>query len=288
MTAPEFGLLQRVCGHDVPALSSQTLKLALEVAGEGNDDAEFLAETLEEDPRLARRSLILANFFLGPDEPANRLRAALALLGAHASREHLWMLAISETLQGHAGAQTPAREHLWRHSLLTGLLADRLSAHWGFENSGPLLTAGMAHDVGHLILHHPAAESSPDRFEEYGAPVPGDGPPEQDHSVLGSHLLRWWHAPPAVVETALHHHGPHAAGIEFQPSVALVQIADLLAEYVDAPQQPVMLPVLDSATSRIINEHCGLSTLPDVHHLAAELLPQVVYDAERLQALLES
>lgn len=286
MRAPEFGLLQRVCGHNIPKHSSQTLKLALEVVSEKSADAEFLAVTVGEDPRLARRSLILANFFLGDDGPANRLSVALSQLGTLASQEILWILAISETLQHHSSAQSTAGEHLWRHSLLTGLLADRLAGFWGQDHPGVLL-AGMAHDVGHLLLHQPDSESSPDRFEHYGVRVPGDGPAEQDHSVLGSHLLCWWNAPPAVVETALHHHGPQAADFAYQRTVAFVQIADLLAEYVDAPRQPVMLPELSSATLRIMNAHCEQPMLPDVQHLAAEVLPQVVYDAERLQSLLK-
>ena len=130
---------------------------------------------------------------------------------------------------------------LWAHSLRVGLLAKRITQNIGKspEIAKDAFTAGLLHDVGHLVL----AANVPEKYTRM-LEILQDGctqPEEAEyqafgatHSQVGAYLLGLWGLPNSIVEAVAFHHCPgQCLAQEFSPFTA-VHIGNAL----DYEQQP--------------------------------------------------
>ncbi len=285
----DLELLRGVCRRGIPPLPASHVRLALELAGDDDSNNELLIEQIEADPRLQFGLLAGANLamFCGA-RPITSPRQAIGQLGRRKCLSLLWFLTLSDFLQSWTELHERARDKLWRHSLLTGVLTQQLLVASELDIVGDGFSAGMAHDFGHMLLVHPGARLGVVWHEEHdvlversSAPVP-----ERDHCRLGASLLAFWDAPSEMVATALHHHDPAAAVERHRPLVVAVRLADLLAEYLDRdrPAQPLRLET-DSAWRQVAAME-QWTQVSHLDHLAIERLPEALLVAEHLANLL--
>ncbi len=217
------------------------------------------------------------------------MRQAVANLGRRRCLSLLWLVALSDFLKSWPHVHERARQKLWRHSLLTGVLAHDLLAAADLSMPGDALAAGMAHDIGHLLMSGPGARLGIIWHEEHELLVERKDlspAPERDHCRLGASLLAFWKASPEMVACALHHHEPPAAQALHVPLVAGVRLADLLAEHldIDRPVRPLRLETSPAWQELAAIEPWG--KVPHLHLVAIERLPEAALAAEHLANLL--
>jgi HD-like signal output (HDOD) protein len=264
------------------------MRLALELAADEQSNDDRLIEQLESDARLAFGVLAGANLrLLGSSRPVKTVRQAVANLGRRKCLALLWIVALSDFLQSWPHLAERARLKLWRHSLLTAVLAHELHSAAGV--TGDALAAGMAHDIGHLLVSGPGARLGIVWHEEHELIVEKrdlSPAPERDHCRLGASLLAFWAAPPEMKACALHHHEPRSAGAEHLALVAGVRLADLLAEHLDLdrPVRPLRLETAPAWQELAAVE--PWRNVPHLHLVALERLPEAVLAAEHLASLL--
>ncbi len=261
------------------------MRIAIELAGDSDSTDDRLIEQLESDPRLRFGILAGANvpLFCGR-QPVNTVRQAIAQLGRRNCLSLLWLLTLSDFQQAWPDLHEGARQKLWRHSLLTGVLAHDLLHTAGFNRFGDGLSAGMAHDIGHLLLVSPGARLGVVWHEEHDQFVERHISPEPqlDHCRLGASLLAFWEAPAAMIASALHHHDPAAADERHRPLVVAVRLADLLAEHIDLdrPVRPLNLETTSAWQELAAME--PWHTVQHLQHLAIERLPESLLMSEHL------
>jgi HD-like signal output (HDOD) protein len=213
---------------------------------------------------------------------------AVRQLGRRKCLSLLWLLALSDFLRSWPNLHEVARHKLWRHSLLTGVLTRQLLLAAGLGALGDGLAAGVAHDIGHLLLVSPGARLGVVWHEEHDQIVEGtvSPAPERDHCRLGASLLTIWDAPAAIVASALHHHDPSSAAAPHSPLVVAVRLADLLAEHLDLdrPTRPLRLEATPAWQQ--LAEFEPWKNVPYLHHLAIERLSESLLVAEHLANLL--
>jgi HD-like signal output (HDOD) protein len=211
-------------------------------------------------------------------------QAACATIEPTRTAEFLWVLALSDAMQG---PETRSSLRLWKHSLLTATMVRHIQQHLVKPPSGSAWVAGLAHDIGHLFMEGPAIGQGIDWHAEHDRLVDQNpGPlPQRNHCLIGAGLLSLWNAPAAIIDTARHHHHPAEADTKSRSLVALVRVADLIAEHVDAEQLHGELKLEQSAAWQIVDDTCGLKS-QNAEQLLADVLIPASIQADRLAGLL--
>jgi len=285
----DLALLRAVCRAGNPPLPPAAMRLALELAGDDDSSNDLLIEHIESEARLRFGLVAGANLaiFCGAS-PIKTVGRAVQQLGRRKCRSLLWLLALSDMIRSWPQLHERARQRLWRHSLLTGVLTQQLLIAAGLRLPGDGLSAGMAHDIGHVLLVSPAARLGIVWHEEHDRLAERDvsPAPQYDHCRLGASLLAFWDAPGELVASALHHHDPAGAEPADRPLMIAVRLADLLAEHIDL-EKPVRPLRLDAAPAwERLTALEPWNRVPNLHHLAVEQLAESLLVAEHLANLL--
>ncbi|WP_197532109.1 HDOD domain-containing protein [Symmachiella macrocystis] len=277
-------LLRQVCGTQPPPIPEPGLQLCLELAADETTSPRFLADSLSEMPSLSRRFLILANSLLPTSAAARNAQTACATIEPALTADVLWVLALSDAMQ-HTATRSGLR--LWKHSLLTAAMVRHIQQHLVKPPGGSAWVAGMAHDIGHLFLNGPATEQGIDWHVEHDRLLDQNpGPlPQRNHCLIGAGLLSLWNTPSAIISAAQYHHHPADADAEVRSLVALVRVADLIAEHVDAEHLREELNLEQSAAWQIVKDTCGMKS-QSVEQLLADVLIPASLQADRLAGLL--
>jgi putative nucleotidyltransferase with HDIG domain len=108
------------------------------------------------------------------------------------------------------------RNQLWRHSLATAMLCERLAKALRFSPDATFFSSGLLHDIGKVALDsiYPqavveiVARSRDERrpMREIEKEVFG-----LDHAEIGGVLAEHWNLPPALAEAIRWHHDPESS-----------------------------------------------------------------------------
>ena len=284
----DYDLLRSVCRRGIPPVPSPALRTCLAEVDNDSLSTDQMADLLASESWLEFGVLSLANLplFSGPRK-IKTLRQAVVQIGRVRLSGLLWTLALSQTLQQHTERHPRVRDRLWRHSILTGVLTQHLLNEAELEEPGVGMSAGMAHDIGHLLMASPAPQLGVVWHEEHDRlverrPSPA---PEYDHCRLGASLLRFWDAPEALIAAALHHHDPARAEGELIPLVTGVRLADLLAEHLHVQHAPRLL-LEDSPAWNELQQLPPWNAVSDLPLVAVSSLPEALIVTEHLTNLL--
>jgi HD-like signal output (HDOD) protein len=171
-------------------------------------DPEFsmnrLMGVVRMDPGITAHIIEMCNSpYYGLRTKVSSLQQALVILGSQRLVEMVLSGQMLGALrQGQKGYRL-ARGDLWRHSMASALLAQRLGEKLGFQEIPALFTAALMHDVGKLILSEYVARDF-ERIETMVAQ--GQSFWEAERAVLGEtledirhELARAWHLPELTV-----------------------------------------------------------------------------------------
>ena len=188
-----------------------------------------VSQVIRTDPSLTAQAIRLYNAKLpGVRSGLRNIEAVVVELGA----DRLRSLVLTCSLMESTGQQLPASEvrAFWQHSLLTGILSERLAEWTNYREPELAYLAGLLHNLGVLPLWMVAAEERP--FVALPTPEDENDPLEaerahfgMDHCEVGRWMGIAWHFDPYCVEVFEHHHHPEDA-VQDPHLVGLVAAAD--------------------------------------------------------------
>ncbi len=108
---------------------------------------------IEKDPSLTVRVLSIANSPLfGLRRSVTNIGSAVLILGFQEIKSIVTSIKMASTLKMKSDKYFDPDQFL-NHSLITGILTQRMSKDLGFNFNGDGFTAGILHDIGIVILH---------------------------------------------------------------------------------------------------------------------------------------
>jgi putative nucleotidyltransferase with HDIG domain len=236
-TVPAHDLIRRKV-KDLPPLPRVVRQLMSVVADE-NSSAADVTRVLSGDQALAAKILKLVNSpFYGQSGEIGTLTRAVVVLGFSAVRNLALGLTAAGMLRKAGGAEYQVR--FWRHSLATAAAAEVLSCLGGVpEDPEEAFVAGLLHDVGHPVM----ALIAPEEFAAAFAPSSAALLQRETerfgltHAKAGQLLLRRWKLPEPLCEAVRFHHNTKVGSNGESPMVALISLADMMANVVDVPYE---------------------------------------------------
>lgn len=262
---PRHEVMQTLTAHtlvdDVSALVSlpEVVQRLNETINDANATAADIARIISQDPALATRLLKIANSPLyGSSRQIDSILRAVTLLGTKQIRDLAYSAIASKMFAG-MPSEIISVEDFWHHSLYCGLLARTLAQLTGGVTSpDTLLTAGLLHDLGQLILFHRTPQHA---HQAILLTIQGEANKDMvsaerevlgfDHTEIGAELAQQWHLPPVLRECIAFHHAPEKAK-QFPREVAIVYIANVIASlpYGDIPDATDLARINPAALQR--------------------------------------
>ncbi len=236
--------------RELPALPAVVLEL-IELLGRDTVASDLLADKISHDQALTAKTLRLANSsFYGMPRKVGRVSEAISVLGLRTVRTVVTAAAVT-------GSFSPPRcegfdfKAFWRHAIGTAVCARLLAAELKLDPEAAF-TAGLLHDLGHLVL----ASCFSEQFaavlrHQTERDVPCVDAERallgMDHAAVGGLMAEHWRFSPTVVEAIRQHHTPDTAGAGAH-LCGLVHVADNIAHALDlAHAEGDAVPVLSTA-----------------------------------------
>jgi len=154
------------------------------------------------------------------------IKHAVVLLGFNVVKGLVLGTTIFETL-GSRGRE------LWNHSLGCAILSRHIGRAIGLPDVEEVMTAGLLHDIGKVILIHMAASQWEETAEKAHNEDLHIATAERaafgaDHARVANWIATKWRFPNRLIEPLTYHHQPWLAK-EFTSVTAVVHLADILA-----------------------------------------------------------
>lgn len=207
--------------------------------------ATDIGRVISQDPALSTRILRMANSPLyGNMRQIDSISRAVTILGTKQIRDLILSTTAAKVFEGIPNDVISVAD-FWHHSLYCALLARALGELSHKANADTLFTAGLLHDIGHLVMFNRVPEQATAAIM---LTVQGDASLELidaerqvlgfDHTEVGASLARQWHLPDILVDCIAFHHHPSQARAH-ATAVAHVHIANAIANlpYSDIPSE---------------------------------------------------
>jgi putative nucleotidyltransferase with HDIG domain len=221
--------------------------------------ASDIGALLSQDPGLSTRILKIANSALyGGSRNIDDINRAVTFLGIKQIQD-----LVLSTTAAHAFDGIPndliSVEDFWHHSLYCGLLSRTLARHTRKVNMDTMFTAGLLHDIGHLIMFYRIPQHAHEAIlmTVQGESIMDLPAAEQavmgfDHTQVGAALAELWHLPSILEECIAFHHHPENAKLH-PLEVIHVHIANAVASlpYSDIPSLEEMRDIRDVYWERL-------------------------------------
>lgn len=204
-------------------------------------DYEEVISIVGSDPVLTANILALCNSATyGLAQPVSSVNQAVLCLGFREIHGLVMAIGFGSQVSVELPGYGITSGGLWRHSLVTALLAPRvlcLAKTLGFDDA-TAYTAGLVHDIGKLaigeFLDEKARAEVLRNVEQHGTSLL-DAERSVigcDHAEVGAVLLMQWGIPEVIVDAVRHHHNPRLD--RGAPLSAVVHVADAIAHQTGA------------------------------------------------------
>ena len=214
-----------------------------EMVNSEESNATDIARVISQDPAISTRILRVANSSLyGGARQIDSINRAVTILGTKQIRDLTLSTSVSRVFAGISN-DVISVEDFWHHSLYCALLAKALAEKSKRVNADTIFTAGLLHDIGHLVMFNRVPEQAQAAILltiQGDAGVPLHEAERQilgfDHAEVGADLAREWHLPDVLVSCIESHHDLHA-DTPYPEAVATIHIANVIASlpYSDIP-----------------------------------------------------
>lgn len=224
------------------SLPELVIKINEMVNSESANAAE-IGRLISHDPALSSAILRVANSSMyanvGQVESITR---AVTILGTKQIRDLVLSATAAKVFDGIPN-DVVSVEDFWHHSLYCALLARALARHSKGVDAETMFTAGLLHDIGHLVMFHRQPEQA---HAAILRTVQGEAAVElyqaekdilgYTHCDVGESLARHWRLPDVLIQCIASHHDLKTAGAFTRP-VAHIHIANAIASlpYSDIP-----------------------------------------------------
>lgn len=178
-------------------------------------DADAIGEIIEKDPALTANLLKLANSSMyGSATAIDTVAKAFTRIGSREIQELTLGICASRAFSGIPNEIISVKD-FWHHSLLCGVAAKLIARRVKCRNSSMVFTAGLLHDVGHLVMFHQVPEESLQTLALCRNEMDAENLflAEReilgfDHMDVGRALGELWNWPPDLVNSIARHHEP--------------------------------------------------------------------------------
>jgi putative nucleotidyltransferase with HDIG domain len=233
--------------HDTQSIKRSLPDVAADVMAlcqQASTDALRLEKSVTRDPFVSAQIVSVANSpMFAPRMPIVSVRDAIVRIGLTNVNDIVMMVVTSSTMFRIFGFEAYVQRTTARFpatALAARLLASSL--HLPVEAA---FTAGLLHDIGHLILLDRCVKGGKVRAEMAQQPVLYSilvDALHTHHARVGAAVCTVWKLPSSTVEAAAHHHGYKHGGHHF--SANLVAAADTFADAmgIGLPDKRIMDP----------------------------------------------
>jgi len=228
--------------EELPTIPESLVEI-LRIIDEPTTGASDLARVVRLDPPLAAKILRLANSpFYGLGNEVTEISRCIAVLGYRTVRSVAITLTVASNLLS-AVARTRGRldyREIWRHSVVTGAVARHLGVLVHDPVPEEIFAAGLLHDLGKFVL----ALHSPEKYDRVVAERAENRRPLVDvervafgcdHADVGAAFAETWRLPETIERCIGQHHELHQPTTRGERAVAIVALADHLANTLATP-----------------------------------------------------
>lgn len=212
----------------------ETFMRLTKVAQDPRARIDDIAAVVAQDSAFALKVMqIASSAAFGEGAQTTSLHRCVAYLGI----ELLKVIALSDNLySAYRGPTLPiSLEALQAHALRTATLAR------AFIKDDLAFAAGLLHDIGRVVLQLGLPAEYGKMLEELKHTGESLVAGEKrvfgaDHAAVGGCLMRTWGLPEQLIEAVEHHHEPELASATVADVIAVVGVAEALADNSDATQ----------------------------------------------------
>lgn len=200
-----------------------------------NSSAAEIGALIETDPALSFALLRVANspvYSVGGT--ISKIERAVTVVGLREVRDLSFGLCASTTFKGIPNDLISV-EDFWKHSLYCAVAAQNIARMTKVCKGESLFTAGLLHDIGHLIMFNQEPELSRDAIQASLEQNDGLTPYVSereifgfDHMEVGTELARQWNLPDLLKESIQYHHDPFCTD-QLTDAVRVVHLANSIA-----------------------------------------------------------
>lgn len=249
-----------------------------------NTSAAEIVHVIDQDPVLAARLLKLINspFYSLPSQ-VDTLNMAVTISDTRQLRD----LVIATTIVNHFKAPPEVdfdMETFWCHSIATGIAARTIALSQNIQNSERLFVGGLLHDIGKMIMSLLLSHETESLHKVNENPALSIDHPEQQifgftHGQLANALLASWNFPESISQPILHHHDLKSEA-EFKTDTAILHVANVIANNIQAPVSKDDDTILNIEALKIldIDKTIVESYYEDVYNCLDEILDLLYYD----------
>ena len=221
---------------DVLPPSPSLLPRLLPQLGDVNANFDEVVRIISLDQTLTAKLLQICNSpFFGQTEPVSTVAEAVNRVGY----QSVYLLAAM--INGRNCFPSPSpngidAEKLWRHSVATAFNAKFAAESAGLD-ADLLLTAGLLHDIGKVVLAQADPQKSGALFHSPSTAATLESEHLAfgcNHAEVGAGLLEKWKLPPELVYSVRYHHNPQDAG-RFEKIAACVAVGNIVAHASENP-----------------------------------------------------
>ena len=224
----------RVYAIDRLKAMPQVVWRLMQALGDDRATASTIEKIIESDPALAFKTISLANSaYYGLSQKASTISRAVVVIGF----QELRILAIGAGLADvfDVSRIPPGLDgkKLWFHCLASAWIARELAEAAGGHSPGEIMTAGLLHDLGKLVLMTHMLDDYIKAFDLVKTGIPWHQAEERlglEHSAIGFWLAERWELPGIHAAAIRDHHQPQISDPYF-PSTCLVFLADRLSPF---------------------------------------------------------
>ena len=191
-----------------------TVNKALAQLKNPNVSTDEIAEIIKFDQAVATNVLRLCNSsYFGLRRTVTNLTEALVYIGLSQLRKILILSGTRQYFENKLDGYEMFTGELWRHSLATAIIAERLRGMLGITANDIVFIAALLHDIGKLVL----SEFLSDEAQEVLNLVENNDMSFMDaerkvlnidHPELGGKILELWNFSDEMIEIVKNHHAP--------------------------------------------------------------------------------
>ncbi len=206
-----------------------------EMLSDENSGAAEIGALIEPDPALSAALLRIANsamYSIGGT--VSNVDRAVTVVGLREVRDLAFGICANTTFKGIPNDLITV-EDFWKHSLYCAVTSQSLGRRAKVSGGDSLFTAGLLHDIGHLVMFNQCPQLSREALqlslEENDSLSPYLSERKVfgfDHMTVGAELARQWRLPTCLKECIEYHHEPFACH-ETTDAVLVVHIANSIA-----------------------------------------------------------
>lgn len=239
-----------------------------DMVSDENSSAADIGALIEPDPALSAALLRIANSAMyNIGGTVSNIDRAITVVGLREVRDLAFGICASTTFAGISN-ELISVEDFWKHSLYCAAASQHIGRRAKVCAGESLFTAGLLHDIGHLVMFNQRPELSRESLQLSVDENDGLSPylSERkvfgfDHMAVGAELARQWHLPTSLRECIEYHHEPFACDVT-SDAVLVVHIANSLAVLAELDSlDPADAPAIDERAFRDIG--IGHDVIPD-------------------------